>query len=117
MILLSREFHFDSAHYIKGYKGKCEEVHGHTYKLVVTISGKINTNDMVLDFSILKEIVEENVIKVLDHKDLNSLFENPTTEKIALWIYEILKKKFQEFKCDLFEIILYEGINNRVIIR
>lgn len=117
MILLSREFHFDAAHYIKGYDGKCEELHGHTYKLTITISGEIAFNGMVLDFSIIKDIVEENILKKLDHKDLNSLFENPTTENIALWIYEVLKKKFQEHKCNLFEITLYEGINNRVTIR
>lgn len=117
MTLLSREFHFDSAHFIKDYTGKCENLHGHTYRLIVTISGEVGKSRMVLDFSILKSVVEENIIDVLDHKNLNDLFENPTTEIIAQWIFDNLEDKFKEYHCSIYEIVLFEGMNNRVIIK
>ena len=85
---LSRNFTFDAAHRIIDYSGKCENLHGHTYKLTVTITGKLKSDGMVLDFAILKQIVEENVLERLDHKYLNDVFENPTTEIIAHWIFK-----------------------------
>ena len=117
MFLLSREFSFDAAHRVVDYHGKCENLHGHTYHLIVTITGEIKNDGMVLDFAILKKVVNENVISELDHRYLNDLFENPTTELIAKWIYDKLSDAFKEFNCRVYEITLFEGNNNRVTVR
>lgn len=117
MIQVSREFHFDSAHYIKDYSGKCEGLHGHTYKLIVTVSGPLNEAGIVIDFAFLKQIVEDKIISYLDHRNLNEIFEVPTTERIAIWIFNQLQAAFKEVGCELYEVVLFEGLNNRVIVR
>ncbi len=117
MFYIEREFWFDAAHRVVDYSGKCENLHGHTYKLVVTVSGDIKSNGMVLDFAILKRIVEEKIINFLDHKYLNDLFENPTTELIASWIYNTLTAELKKLDCKVYKITLFEGHNNRVIVR
>jgi 6-pyruvoyltetrahydropterin/6-carboxytetrahydropterin synthase len=114
---LSRDFIFDAAHRIVDYSGKCEHIHGHTYKLKVTISGDIKLSGMVLDFAVLKKIVNDEVIFKLDHADLNEIFENPTTENIAIWIAEKLEKPINKLNCKVYEISLREGANNTVSIK
>ena len=58
-MILIKEFEFDAAHYLPEYNGKCEKLHGHTYKLVVKIDGTPDKEGMVIDFVRLKEIVKE----------------------------------------------------------
>ncbi|PNX49224.1 MAG: 6-carboxytetrahydropterin synthase QueD [Thermoplasmata archaeon M11B2D] len=101
---LCREFYFDAAHYIPKYKGKCENLHGHTYKLEVVIEGGIQEDGMVVDFVQMKEIVETAVIEKLDHQSLNERFDNPTAEHILEWISTQLKGKLP-----LFSLRLWEG--------
>ena len=55
---VSKEFTFDAAHYLTKYHGKCENLHGHTYRLRVTVEGNLDEEDMVMDFCELKELVE-----------------------------------------------------------
>lgn len=100
---LCREFYFDAAHYIPNYKGKCEKLHGHTYKLEVVIEGAIKKDGMVVDFAIIKEIVETTIIEKLDHQALNELFENPTAEHILEWISVQLKGKLPVYSLRLWE--------------
>ena len=52
-----KEFEFDAAHYLPEYNGKCERLHGHTYKLVVKVEGTPDKEGMVIDFIRLKNIV------------------------------------------------------------
>ena len=72
-IRITKEFTFDMAHALHGYSGKCANIHGHTYHLTVTVIGKPVTREsdpnlgMVIDFSILKKIVKEEVINIFDH--------------------------------------------------
>jgi 6-pyruvoyltetrahydropterin/6-carboxytetrahydropterin synthase len=71
-IRVTKEFTFEMAHALKDYKGKCENIHGHTYHLGVTIIGNVITTSspnlgMVLDFGDLKRIVKENILDVFDH--------------------------------------------------
>ncbi len=113
---VSREFKFDAAHKVVDYNGKCENLHGHTYFLKVTIRGELKNSGMVLDFAILKKEVNK-IVDQLDHKYLNDLFENPTTEHVAIFIFEKLKKAFEKYQCDLYEVQLSEGPNNTVIIK
>lgn len=100
---LCREFYFDAAHYIPQYKGKCEKLHGHTYKLEVVIEGAIKKDGMVVDFAKIKQIVETTVIEKLDHQALNELFENPTAEHILEWISVQLKENLPVYSLRLWE--------------
>ncbi len=108
---IGREFYFDAAHSLPEYKGKCEQVHGHTYKLEVEIEGKVKEKGLVLDFEELKRAVEKKVIDRLDHKNLNEILENPTCEKIAEWSFRELKPELP-----LHSIKLWEGQGKWVLV-
>lgn len=72
-IRITKQFSFETGHALYGYDGKCKNVHGHSYKLSVTVIGTPinNTNHvkygMVIDFSDLKKIVKEEIVDVFDH--------------------------------------------------
>ena len=72
-IRITKQFSFETGHALYGYDGKCKNVHGHSYKLSVTVIGKPisdNTNvkfGMVIDFSDLKKIVREEIVDLFDH--------------------------------------------------
>ena len=72
-IRITKQFSFETGHALYGYDGKCKNVHGHSYKLSVTVIGKPisdNTNvkfGMVIDFSDLKKIVKEEIVDIFDH--------------------------------------------------
>jgi 6-pyruvoyl-tetrahydropterin synthase len=73
VIRLTKEFSFEASHALQGYDGKCSNIHGHSYRLFVTVVGKpINDplnpkNGMVMDFSDLKKVVNQQIISPLDH--------------------------------------------------
>ena len=90
-MLVSRTFSFDSAHYLSDYYGKCERMHGHTYKLEVTLEGKVQPNGLVIDFVVLKRLVKKYVLNKLDHQVLNDIVENPSAERMVIWIWDQLK--------------------------
>ncbi|MEA3392159.1 MAG: 6-carboxytetrahydropterin synthase QueD [Candidatus Marinimicrobia bacterium] len=64
---LTKIFSFDMAHRLSFHKGKCWNLHGHTYKLEVTVQGDEDDNGMVIDFNDLKRIIMEQVVDILDH--------------------------------------------------
>jgi len=72
-IRITKQFNFETGHALYGYDGKCKNVHGHSYKLSVTVSGKPITDTknvkfgMVIDFSDLKKIVKEEIVDLFDH--------------------------------------------------
>lgn len=88
---ISRKFTFDAAHHLTKYYGKCERPHGHTYELTVTVAGPVQSNGLTVDFHLLKAAVSEEALAHLDHHDLNEIFENPSTEIVAMWIFSKLK--------------------------
>jgi 6-pyruvoyltetrahydropterin/6-carboxytetrahydropterin synthase len=100
---LNTVFHFSSSHFLTKYHGKCEELHGHNYKLIVTIEDKQKKDGMVIDYKIIKKTVTENVIDKLDHRHLNEIIKNPSSENICIWIWKILKKLLPLKKITLFE--------------
>lgn len=73
MFYLTKTFHFEAAHALAGYDGKCRNIHGHSYELQVTVKGMPvdepgnPKNGMVIDFHDLKRIVNEEVVERLDH--------------------------------------------------
>lgn len=73
IIRVTKEFGFEMAHRLDGYDGLCRNIHGHSYKLAVTVRGRAQADEaspklgMVIDFSVLKSIVGEQVVGRLDH--------------------------------------------------
>lgn len=124
---ITRKFIFSAAHHLTDYYGKCENPHGHTYELQVTVGGPIQKNGMVVDFALLKQVVEDEILVHLDHQDLNDFFKNPTAELITKFIWKKLKPigrllnqkikdpKFRKYsRVRLEEIKLFEGPNSCV---
>jgi 6-pyruvoyltetrahydropterin/6-carboxytetrahydropterin synthase len=93
---------FSSAHNLRGYKGKCEELHGHNWKVeAIAQSNILDKTGLLIDFRVLKAELRE-VLDALDHKYLNDIafFKkvNPTSENIAKYIYGRLKKRIPKIK-------------------
>ncbi len=107
---LTKTFTFDMAHRLSFHKGKCWNLHGHTYKLEVTVGGDADENGMVIDFNDMKNICMEKVVDVLDHSTViyekDELMMNnfpmqlqhvimpyePTAENLCLWISDRLEE-------------------------
>ena len=129
-IAITRKEHFNAAHRLQNYNwdadknkkvfGKCNNpnYHGHNYELHVTIIGEINLDTgYVIDTKILSKIIKEDILDIMDHKNLNldvHHFEslNPTVENIAVVIYNILRHKIDN-TLDI-KIKLYETPRNYV---
>lgn len=97
MFELSIAVNFEAAHCIRGYLGKCSRLHGHNWKIEVTVIGSVlNELGMLIDFHDLKQEVND-VIRQLDHVYLNDLdiFKsiNPTAENIAKYVYDELSNR------------------------
>ncbi|AEC52168.1 hypothetical protein PNA2_1253 [Pyrococcus sp. NA2] len=101
---------FDAAHAVK-IGDSWEDVHGHTFFLEVVVEGEIR-DGYIIDFIELRKLVD-GIIKELDHRNLNNIFENPTTENIALWISKKIKEKLPE-RVKLKRLLLWEGKENGV---
>lgn len=104
---------FDAAHQLRGYKGKCENIHGHHWKVEVEIvSDTLNELGFVVDFKELKKITEE-VVSQLDHSFINKIspFDkiNPSSENIARWIYTSLKNRLDKDFIRLFSVTVWES--------
>lgn len=83
-------FTFEAAHRLPWHSGKCRNLHGHSYRLDVTVAGPLDDNGVVIDFDRLREIVDHSVIAVWDHRDLNEVLDNPTAELLARRAWAIL---------------------------
>ncbi|MCQ2591987.1 MAG: 6-carboxytetrahydropterin synthase QueD [Treponema sp.] len=85
------EADFAAAHFLRDYNGKCENLHGHNYKVYAHVKGsELNEGGMLLDFTKLKAALRA-VCKELDHTNLNDKVffnQNPSAERIAVYIYE-----------------------------
>ena len=116
-MLLSKDFKFDAAHNLIHYHGKCEKLHGHTYKLRVVLEGQPDSDGMIMDFLELKRIVNERVISRLDHAYINDFITQPSAENIALWIWGELEDSVRRENCCLYEVHVWETENSSVILR
>lgn len=113
MFELMVETVFSAAHQLRGYKGKCENLHGHNWKVQVHVAAeKLNEIDIGIDFHDLKHFTQE-VVGSLDHTFLNEIFpfteKNPSSESIAKWIYDTLKKKVNSEYVHLTAITVWES--------
>jgi 6-pyruvoyltetrahydropterin/6-carboxytetrahydropterin synthase len=112
---------FSAAHRLVGYRGKCEELHGHNWKVeVVVSSGELDAMGMVIDFKLVKNKLNK-VLKELDHKYLNDIAyfrkTNPTSENIARFIYAKLNDKLRSSRYKLYRVTIGETENNYVTYR
>jgi len=111
MYEVSVEKTFAAAHRIVGYPGDCANIHGHTWKVVITIGNdKLNEQGMVVDFRYAKRALDQ-VLANYDHKYLNEVspFDktNPTAENIAYFLYQQLKGFFHD--CRLKRVTVWES--------
>lgn len=134
MIKLTREFSFEMAHALEGYDGLCREIHGHSYKLFVSVRGVVNDDlsdpklGMVMDFGVLKSLVNDLIVNRFDHSLLlrqtprNEAFAasvkgtwsrieltpyQPTCENMVLFIVETVKRALPA-GIELVGVKLYE---------
>ena len=94
--------HFDAAHKLVGYEGKCSRLHGHTWRVEVFVIGeKLNEIGFLIDYEVIKEKLNE-IIEKLDHSFLNDFREigNPTCENVARYIFEKLKSNLRGVKLE-----------------
>jgi 6-pyruvoyltetrahydropterin/6-carboxytetrahydropterin synthase len=108
-----RDFTFDAAHAIEGLPEghKCRNLHGHTYRLTVYLTGGLDPKiGWILDFADLKKIVWARALDHLDHKNMNEVpgLGSPTCERIAVWIWNRLKPELP----GMTRITLREGENS-----
>ena len=94
---LTKIFRFEAAHHLLGHRGKCARLHGHSYRLEVTLLGPIkdapgrSDHGMVMDFEDLSRIVRTSILERLDHSMLNEVTGIHTTaENLAHWIWDNL---------------------------
>ena len=107
---------FAAAHQLRNYKGKCENLHGHNYKVRATVAGdKLNATGLVADFGEVKAVLRE-IAGRLDHRFLNEIEPfielNPSAENIALYFYQELAKGLtdgsSEVPIHVSEVIVWE---------
>ncbi len=105
MYEISVERTFAAAHALRGYKGKCERVHGHNYRVRVTLAGeRLNTAGLLVDFVDLKRILRETVDS-LDHEFLNEVppFDelNPTAENMARYFHDEIWERLENLATEV----------------
>ena len=115
MYEISVESHIDAAHYLRDYKGKCENLHGHRYKIVVKVSAaKLNDIGLAYDFTDLKKHLND-ILARYDHTCLNDVppFDkiNASSENLAATIYKELKKKLASFDKAQDERVKLESVS------
>ena len=111
---VKRVFDFEAAHRLPNHPGTCRELHGHSYRLVVTVDRPVDSaSGMALDFGDLKDVVTREAVDRLDHRYINDLIDNPTAEVIAAWIWDRLAVPLP----GLVEIELWETRKCAVVYR
>jgi 6-pyruvoyltetrahydropterin/6-carboxytetrahydropterin synthase len=107
------ERNFSSAHQLRGYKGKCENLHGHNYKIEIYARGReLDNIGLLVDFGELKDAADE-VVAYLDHRNINELppFDealNPSAENLARYILERVSSRFGDERVRVYKVRCYE---------
>jgi len=136
-IRVTKQFSFEMSHALLNYDGLCRNIHGHSYKLQITVAGQplrdseSPKDGMVIDFSILKKIIQLQIVSPLDHSlminenaptdklsELGQMYERhhvvpfqPTSENMVVYIAEKVKPLLPEH-IELFSVRLYETSNS-----
>lgn len=137
VLRITKEFRFEGAHALTGYDGKCKHIHGHSYLMYVTIQGAPETQEgkhgsgMIIDFKIIKNIVNKAVIEKFDHalvmqqgtpltEEIASAYGNvvvlpfrPTSENMVCYFAEEIEKHLP-IEAKLYSVKLYETAESYV---
>ena len=109
-ISVSRVFSFEAAHQLEWHSGACKNLHGHSYRLEVTVAGGVDDNGIVIDFADLQRVVEAEVIDRFDPTYLTDLLPTPTAELIATDIW----RRLAGAGLAVSRIVLWETENSKV---
>jgi 6-pyruvoyltetrahydropterin/6-carboxytetrahydropterin synthase len=107
------ERNFSSAHQLRGYKGKCENLHGHNYRIEIYARGReLDNIGLLVDFVELKSAADE-VVRYLDHRNINELppFDrelNPSAENLARYILERVASRCGDGRVQIYKVRCYE---------
>lgn len=107
------ERNFSSAHQLRGYRGKCENLHGHNYKIEIFARGsELNNIGLLVDFVELKQAADE-LVTYLDHKNLNELEpfveeQNPSAENVARFVLERIASKIDDDRVQIYKVKCWE---------
>ena len=128
---ITKEYRFEGAHALLDYDGKCRHIHGHSYRLMITVEGVPSLREgdpkigMIMDFGDLKDVVETHIVKHFDHalllrrnaplaEEISGAYQNvllldfqPTCEQLTLHFADILKKIIT-LPNSLYSVRLYE---------
>jgi 6-pyruvoyltetrahydropterin/6-carboxytetrahydropterin synthase len=104
---------FAAAHHLRNFKGKCEQLHGHNWKVEVYVrSGLLDDTGLVLDFGEIKAAAHE-VLSGLDHHYLNDLTpfqkENPSSEHIARYLFRVLSRRLNDERIQVSKVSVWES--------
>lgn len=113
--------HFDSAHYLRGYGGRCENLHGHRWQVEVALRAtELNDIGLAFDFTKLKRIVNE-LVKRFDHVCLNEIEPftqiNPSTENIARTIFDLVAGQLGDPRAEIDHVTVWESPDSRATYR
>ncbi|MHB8109908.1 MAG: 6-carboxytetrahydropterin synthase QueD [Syntrophorhabdaceae bacterium] len=113
MFTLSVKDSFAAAHRLIGYKGKCEELHGHNFTVEVLISGEeLGDDGMLMDFHVIKVYLQE-ILETLDHKYINDIpfFSEraSSAEYIAMYVYQEIEKRLATLRVSMKEVRVWES--------
>jgi 6-pyruvoyltetrahydropterin/6-carboxytetrahydropterin synthase len=121
---LSKSFTFDAAHHLHLYEGKCKSLHGHTYRLEITVSGKVNEIGIAVDFFDLKQIYQQAIEQYVDHRYLNEVLPpmNTSAENMIVWMWEqidaeLANRGLTERGIRLEELALYETPTSKAVLK
>jgi 6-pyruvoyltetrahydropterin/6-carboxytetrahydropterin synthase len=115
MFEVTVEAQFAAGHYLRNYRGKCENPHGHNYKVQVTLKGEeLDEAGLLLDFKLLKQVMRP-VVERLDHQMMNDIEPftalNPSAENLARYFYQETNKQLTEMtggRVSVKECLVYE---------
>ncbi len=122
MYYLTIEDSFASAHQLRGYQGKCENLHGHNWKVILTVKGEtLDDTGLLLDFHLLKKRLKE-VLELVDHRNINEIapFDeiNPSSENLARYIFNKMKENLKnEERVSVDELTVWESATSRCTYR
>jgi 6-pyruvoyltetrahydropterin/6-carboxytetrahydropterin synthase len=107
------EEHFDAAHYLPNYHGKCEKLHGHRFKVVARLeAARLDETGLAYDFAQLKQHLKE-ILAQFDHTCLNDVPPldkiGPSSENIAATIYDALQPRLSSFPVKLVNVEVWES--------
>lgn len=113
MYELMVESKFSAAHQLRGYKGKCEKLHGHNWRVTVAVTAeRLDEQGLAIDFHELKSFLRE-VLDQLEHTFLNEIFPftqiNPSSENLAKWIYDNMAKKIDDGNVEVASVTVWES--------